>query len=103
LTSVDGTFIIERAGTDIDDALATLQQWKDNIHVIPQLIQNDISSTKVRLFLKREMSVQYLIPQPVVHYIQENDLYADDGASSTQEKEAKGKNVTLPERSAGAG
>ncbi|KAI9666137.1 MAG: hypothetical protein M1821_004072 [Bathelium mastoideum] len=94
-----GAFIIERAGTDIDDALASLQQWKDNIHVIPQLIQNDISSTKVRLFLKREMSVQYLIPHPVVRYIEENGLYGDDGASSSHEKEGKGELLPRHNRS----
>ena len=91
-----GTFIVERHGTDIDDALASLQQWKDNIYVIQQLIQNDVSSTKIRLFLKRDMSVQYLIPAPVIEYIQYHDLYADDGASSvhslaTQDKDGKGK------------
>ena len=26
-----GAFIVERPGTDIDDALASLQLWKDNI------------------------------------------------------------------------
>jgi len=41
-----GAFILERSGTDIDDALASLQQWRDNIRVIQQLIQNDVSSTK---------------------------------------------------------
>ena len=61
-----GVFIVERTGTDIDDALAALQQWKDNIYVIQQLIQNDVSSTKIRLFLKREMSVRYLVPAPVI-------------------------------------
>lgn len=45
-----GAFIIERAGTEIGDAIASLQQWKENIWIIPQLIQNDISSTKIRLF-----------------------------------------------------
>jgi nicotinamide mononucleotide adenylyltransferase len=34
-----GTFIVERTGTDIDDAIANLQPWKDNIYVIQQLIQ----------------------------------------------------------------
>jgi nicotinamide mononucleotide adenylyltransferase len=48
-----GTFIVERSGTDIDDALTNLQPWKDNIYVIQQLIQNDVSSTKIRLFLRR--------------------------------------------------
>jgi nicotinamide mononucleotide adenylyltransferase len=28
-----GTFIVERTGTDIDQALDALQKWKDNIYV----------------------------------------------------------------------
>jgi hypothetical protein len=28
-----GAFIIEREGTDIDDALSSLQSFRDNIHV----------------------------------------------------------------------
>ncbi|THC97487.1 hypothetical protein EYZ11_003021 [Aspergillus tanneri] len=47
-----GSFIVERSGTDIDEALAALQPWKKNIHVIQQLIQNDVNSTKIRLFLR---------------------------------------------------
>jgi nicotinamide mononucleotide adenylyltransferase len=78
-----GTFIVERSGTDIDDALASLQPWKDNIYVIQQLIQNDVSSTKIRLFLRRGMSVQYLIPAPVVEYIEQNHLFDDDGRASS--------------------
>lgn len=61
-----GTFIVERHGTDIDDALAALQQWRDQIYVIPQVIMNDVSSTKIRLFVKRGMSISYLVPAPVV-------------------------------------
>jgi hypothetical protein len=56
------------------------------LQVIAQLIQNDVSSTKIRLFLRREMSVQYLIPAPVIEYINEHGLYEDDGASSVNEK-----------------
>lgn len=78
-----GTFIVERTGTDVDEALTSLQRWKDNIYVIQQLIQNDVSSTKIRLFLRRGMSVNYLIPAPVVEYIEQNHLFKDDGASST--------------------
>lgn len=73
---------MERSGTDIDEALAALQPWKDNIHVIQQLIQNDVSSTKIRLFLRREMSVRYLIPVPVIHYIEQHHLYEDDSANT---------------------
>lgn len=78
-----GTFIVERSGTDIDDALSNLQPWKENIYVIQQLIQNDVSSTKIRLFLRRGMSVHYLIPAPVVEYIEQNHLFSEDNAASS--------------------
>ncbi|RKF59978.1 Nicotinamide/nicotinic acid mononucleotide adenylyltransferase 1 [Erysiphe neolycopersici] len=72
-----GIFVIERGGTDLENALAGLERWKKNIFVVQQLIRNDISSTKIRLFLKQDMSVQYLIPASVIKYIQENGLYED--------------------------
>ena len=89
-----GAFIVERSGTDIDEALSSLQQWKDNIYVIPQLIKNDVSSTKIRLFLRREMSVKYLIPTSVIEFIEANNLYLEDGAASVDGKE-KSKNPGL--------
>ncbi|KAK3331995.1 hypothetical protein B0T22DRAFT_289148 [Podospora appendiculata] len=70
-----GAFIVERSGTDVDEALASLRQYENNIWVISQVIQNDISSTKVRLFLKKDLSVRYLIPDPVVEYIEEHQLF----------------------------
>jgi len=84
-----GAFILERSGTDIDDALANLQQWRGNIKVIQQLIQNDVSSTKIRLFRKRGMSIRYLIPDKVVDYIYENDLYLDDDKSKSEKGKEK--------------
>jgi len=60
--------------------------------VIQQLIQNDVSSTKIRLFLRREMSVRYLIPVPVIHYIEQHRLYVDDGTpGSGSSDKGKGK------------
>jgi nicotinamide mononucleotide adenylyltransferase len=72
-----GAFIIERNGTDINDALSHLKRWEQNIWVIPQLIQNDVSSTKIRSFLDRKMSVNYLIPAAVIKYIEQYGLYED--------------------------
>lgn len=54
-----GAFIIERAGTDIEQAIDSLSKWRKNIHVIQQVFQNNMSSTQIRLHIKRDMSVQY--------------------------------------------
>ncbi|KAJ9155354.1 Nicotinamide-nucleotide adenylyltransferase [Pleurostoma richardsiae] len=86
-----GTFIIERSGTDIEEALACLKQYQENIYVIPQLVQNDISSTKVRLFLKRDISVRYLIPEVVIRYIQEHGLYEEGKRQEKEQPQEKGK------------
>ncbi|KAF4549796.1 Nicotinamide/nicotinic acid mononucleotide adenylyltransferase-like protein [Elsinoe fawcettii] len=101
-----GAFIVERSGTDIDEALSTLQRWKDNIYVIQQLVQNDISSTKIRLFRRRDMSIRYLVPEPVVKYIEENALYGDDqpGAQpvdSSSKGKKPGESVGAPSSSSG--
>lgn len=80
-----GLFIIERSGSDISDALAPLKEWSDamgkhwmeNIHVVRQLIANDISSTRIRQFLRQGMSVQYLLPNVVIEYIRERGLYRE--------------------------
>ncbi|KAH7066505.1 hypothetical protein FB567DRAFT_261696 [Paraphoma chrysanthemicola] len=87
-----GAFILERSGTDIDDALVSLQQYRENIRVIPQLIQNDVSSTKIRLFRKRGKSIRYYIPDKVVDYIYEHGLYSDD--EKKQADKGKEKEIT---------
>ena len=47
-------------------------------------MQNDISSTKIRLFRRRDMSIRYLVPEPVVQYIEAHNLYDEDGITSGQ-------------------
>lgn len=76
----------------MDQATDSLAKWRDNIHLISQLIQNDVSSTKVRLFLRRGLSVRYLLPMGVVDYIEENGLYLEDGATTSNASSSdKGK------------
>jgi nicotinamide mononucleotide adenylyltransferase len=82
-----GTFIVERAGAGMDQAIDSLARWRSNIYLIPQLIQNDVSSTKVRLFLRRGLSVRYLLPACVVDYIEQNGLYLDDSTEKGKGKE----------------
>ncbi|KAI9267224.1 hypothetical protein EDC94DRAFT_602666 [Helicostylum pulchrum] len=73
-----GCVIIERTGTDVYGFLLShdiLYQHRMNVTVIKQLIHNDISSTKIRLFVKRGMSIKYLLPNPVIDYIHAHGLY----------------------------
>lgn len=87
-----GAMIVERSGTDMEDALANLKSWEENIYVIQQMIQNDVSSTKIRLLLKRDLSIAYLIPSPVIEYITEHRLYTDDDNNAkSKEKQPASK------------
>jgi len=90
----------------MDDALALLQQYSENIWIIEQNVINDISSTKVRLFFKKVrlphslayvipktmgyeaqlltdtcylqgLSVRYLIPDEVINYARAHGLFQD--------------------------
>lgn len=75
-----GCLIVERTGSDVRSFLLShdiMYEHRRNIFVIKQLIYNDISSTKVRLFIRRGMSVQYLLPNSVIRYIQEYGLYVN--------------------------
>ncbi|TVY82254.1 Nicotinamide/nicotinic acid mononucleotide adenylyltransferase [Lachnellula suecica] len=86
-----GLMVIERSGTDVEDAISNLHTYRDNIWVIPQLVQNDVSSTKIRLFLKRDMSVRYLIPGRVIEYIESHDLYNEEAPSVDGKGKANGE------------
>ena len=73
-----GCLIVERTGSDVRSFLLShdiMYEHRRNVLVIKQLIYNDISSTKIRLFIRRGMSVQYLLPNSVIRYIQEHKLY----------------------------
>lgn len=70
-----GCFILERMGTNVDPALEKLDKWVKNLWFINQPITNDVSSTKIRLFLEKDLSIRYLIPTEVINYIYANGLF----------------------------
>ncbi|KAL5471043.1 hypothetical protein EMCRGX_G029117 [Ephydatia muelleri] len=58
---------------------------KENIHIIPEVIYNDVSATKIRLSISKGESVKYLIPDSVIEYIRQHNLYQnseDEGLPS---------------------
>ncbi|KAM6981966.1 nicotinamide/nicotinic acid mononucleotide adenylyltransferase 1-like [Tautogolabrus adspersus] len=66
----------------------TLWKYRKNIHVVREWVTNEISATHIRRALRRGRSVRYLLPDKVVRYIQENDLYS-------AESEQKNADVVL--------
>jgi nicotinamide mononucleotide adenylyltransferase len=75
-----GCIIVERTGSDVRSFLLShdiMYEHRRNVLLIKQLIYNDISSTKVRLFIRRGMSVQYLLPNSVIRYIMDHGLYKE--------------------------
>lgn len=87
-----GCLIVERTGSDVRSFLLShdiMYEHRANVLVIKQLIYNDISSTKVRLFIRRGMSVQYLLPNSVIRYIQEYGLYVNEREPVKQVLESK--------------
>ena len=83
-----GCFILERNGTNIDESLNRLDKWISNIWYINQPVTNDVSSTKIRLFLKTNQSIRYLIPERVIRYINDNGLFgtAEEGVKAAAPK-----------------
>lgn len=64
-----GVLIIERTGSDVWAFLLAhdlLYEHRRNVIVVKQLIYNDISSTKIRLFVKRGFSIQ-VCKGPAIH------------------------------------
>jgi len=78
-----GAYIIERMGTDTEEALEALEPWLEHIWVIDQPVQNDVSSTKIRTLIKKGHSIQYLVPEAIIPYIKRFSLYEQEGGSTT--------------------
>ncbi len=73
-----GVLCLERAGQNTQHMIASssiLSKYRHNIHIVPQTISNDISSTKVRAAIRAGDSIKYLTPDPVIAYIKEHQLW----------------------------
>eukprot|EP00066_Takifugu_rubripes_P031019 XP_011620285.1 PREDICTED: nicotinamide mononucleotide adenylyltransferase 1 [Takifugu rubripes] len=82
-----GLVCITRSGSDPYKFIHQsdlLWKYRKNIHVVPEWVTNEISATHVRQALRRGQSVRYLLPDDVVQYIQEHQLYNSD----TEQKNA---------------
>ena len=80
IVGLHGVVCISRYGADAEKVIHqsdALWRHRKNIHVVHEWVTNEISATHVRRALRRGQSVRYLLPDPVVRYIQENNLYTE--------------------------
>lgn len=72
-----GCMIVERTGADVWSFILShdlLWKYRRNLKIVKQTIYNDISSSKVRLFVRRGQSIKYLLPNSVIKHIQTHKL-----------------------------
>jgi len=74
-----GIIALDRAGVDSKAVIFEndiLFQYQSNILLVPQHVVNEVSSTKVRQSISRGLSINYLVPEPVVQYISAQKLFS---------------------------
>lgn len=69
-----GGLLPERAVYESD----MLSRHSGNIFLVREWVRNETSATEVRRALRRGLSVKYLLPDSVIDYIHQHNLYTED-------------------------
>ncbi|XWS09658.1 hypothetical protein CRYUN_Cryun39dG0008200 [Craigia yunnanensis] len=73
-----GVVCIRREGQDVEKIISDdeiLNENRDNIKIVDELVPNQISSTRVRECISRGLSIKYLTVDEVIDYIRKQHLY----------------------------
>ncbi|XP_062832624.1 nicotinamide/nicotinic acid mononucleotide adenylyltransferase 3 isoform X3 [Anolis carolinensis] len=76
-----GLVCISRAGSDSSQCILkseVLSRYQHNIHLVREWIQNEISATSIRQALCKGQSVKYLVPDSVISYIKQHNIYTEE-------------------------
>lgn len=76
-----GLVCVSRGGLQPERAVHesdTLSRHSQNIFLVREWVRNETSATEVRRALRRGQSVKYLIPDSVLDYIHQHNLYTED-------------------------
>lgn len=90
-----GLVCVGRAGHDLKKYISDspiLQRCQHNILLVREPVQNEISATYIRRALGQGHSVKYLLPDSVIAYIKDHNLYSRGSSwkgSSTQNNEGE--------------
>lgn len=74
-----GVVCIRREGQNIEKIICSdiLNEYKNNIKIVDEVVPNRISSTLVRDCVSRGLSVKYLTSDEVIDYIKKHNLYSN--------------------------
>lgn len=76
-----GLVCVSRGGLQPERAVHesdTLSRHCQNIFLVREWVRNETSATEVRRALRRGLSVKYLVPDSVIEYIHQHNLYTED-------------------------
>lgn len=76
-----GLVCVSRGGFESERAVHVsdmLSRHRRNIFLVREWVRNETSATEVRRALRRDLSVKYLIPDSVIEYIHQHNLYTQD-------------------------
>ncbi|CAN6232957.1 unnamed protein product, partial [Urochloa humidicola] len=82
-----GVICIRREGKDVGKLIASsdiLQECRDNIISVDEIVPNQISSSRVRDCIKRCLSIKYLTCDEVIEYIREHNLFVEAEEGDTR-------------------
>ena len=71
-------YVLERDIDQIEQIVKSsklLEENKKNIIKVSNVVTSNLSSTVIRNSIKQGKSVQYLVPDKIIEYIEENKLY----------------------------
>ncbi|KAF7081313.1 hypothetical protein CFC21_085268 [Triticum aestivum] len=82
-----GVVCIRREGKDVQKLISsseTLQECRDNIISVDEIVPNQISSSRVRECIRKHLSIKYLTCDEVIEYIREHKLYMETEEGDTK-------------------
>lgn len=87
-----GLVCVSRGGLKPERAVHesdTLSRHYQNIFLVTEWVRNETSATEVRRALRRGLSVKYLLPDSVIEYIHQHNLYTEDSERRNKGRELR--------------
>ncbi|KAM6948229.1 nicotinamide/nicotinic acid mononucleotide adenylyltransferase 3 [Aplochiton taeniatus] len=84
-----GLVCVSRGGLEPERAVHesdVLSRHHGNIFLVREWVRNETSATEIRRALRRGLSIKYLLPDSVIKYIKQHNLYTEDSERVNNDK-----------------